>query len=103
MTRLEWTEPAVSDLENIQEFIARDSAKYADAIIERLIRSVDRLESFPESGRRVAEAADPRVRELLVEGYRVLYRLKRNGAQILAVIHGARNLAGIRPRPWAKR
>jgi plasmid stabilization system protein ParE len=26
MTRIEWTEPAVADLENIQDYIARDSA-----------------------------------------------------------------------------
>jgi plasmid stabilization system protein ParE len=25
MTRLEWTEPAVADLENIQDYIARNS------------------------------------------------------------------------------
>ena len=52
MTRLEWTEPALADLENIQDYIARDSAEYADALIERLILSVEQLESFPESGRR---------------------------------------------------
>jgi len=103
MTRLEWTDSAIADLENIQDFIAKDSAEYADAIVERLILSVDRLESFPESGRRVPEVTDPRVREILVEGYRVIYRLKKNRAQILAVIHGARNLTGIKPRPWAKR
>jgi toxin ParE1/3/4 len=66
MIRLEWTEPAVVDLENIQDYIARDSAEYADAVIERLILSVDQLESFPESGRRVPESADPKIRELLV-------------------------------------
>lgn len=77
MTRLEWTEPAVADLENIQDYIARDSAEYADALIERLILSVDRLESFPESGRRVSESTDPKIRELLVESYRVIYRLKK--------------------------
>ncbi len=103
MTRLEWTEPAVADLENIQDYIARDSAEYADALTERLILSVDQLESFPESGRRVPEAADPKVRELLVEGYRVMYRVKKGTVQILAVTHGARNLAEMKPRPWAKR
>ena len=71
MTRLEWTDPAVADLENIQAYIARDSAEYADAVIERLILSVDQLESFPESGRRVPESADPKMRELLVERYRL--------------------------------
>jgi len=37
MTRLEWTEPAVADLENIQDYIARDSVEYADAVVERFI------------------------------------------------------------------
>ena len=46
MTRLEWTEPAVADLENIQDYIARDSAEYADALIQRLILSVDQLNRF---------------------------------------------------------
>jgi len=103
MTRLEWTEPAVADLENIQDYIARDSAEYADALIERLILSVDRLESFPESGRRVPESTDSKIRELLVESYRVIYRLKKGSIQILAVAHGARNLTGMKPKPWTKR
>jgi len=77
--------------------------EYADALIERLILSVNRLESFPESGRRVPESTDPKVRELLVESYRVIYRLKKGSVQILAVAHGARNLAGMKPKPWAKR
>lgn len=76
MTRIEWTEPAVSDLENIQDYIARDSAEYADAIVERLILSVDRLASFPESGRLVPEASDPKTCELLVQSYRVIYSAK---------------------------
>lgn len=103
MTRIEWTEPAVADLENIQDYIARDSADYADALVERLILSVDQLELFPESGRRVPESTDPKIRELLVESYRVIYRLKKGNAQILAVAHGARNLAGMKPKPWARR
>ena len=83
MTRLEWTEPAVADLENIQDYIARDSAEYADAVIERLILSVDQLESFPESGRRVPESADPKIRELLVERYRIIYRLRKGACRSL--------------------
>jgi len=103
MTRLEWTEPAVADLENIQDYIARDSAEYADAVIERLILSVDQLESFPESGRRVHESADTKIRELLVERYRIIYRLRKGAVQILAVVHGARNLVQVKPKPWGKR
>lgn len=39
---------------------------------------------------------------MLVEGYRVIYRLRKGTAQVLAVVHGARNLAGIKPGPWAR-
>lgn len=48
MTRLEWTNPAVADLENIQDYVARDSPEYAAALIERLILSVDRLTASPK-------------------------------------------------------
>jgi toxin ParE1/3/4 len=103
MTRIEWTEPAVSDLENIHDYIARDSIEYADAVVERLVLSADQLTSFPESGRLVPESPNPKIRELLIQGYRVIYRLKKGAVQILAVIHGARNLSGIKPKPWAGR
>ncbi|ULA62767.1 MAG: hypothetical protein LZF86_50147 [Nitrospira sp.] len=51
----------------------RASADYADAIVEQLILSVDQLEALPESGRRVPESADPKILELLVESYRIIY------------------------------
>ena len=103
MTHVEWTEPAVTDLKNIQNYIAKDSAEYADAIVERLILSVDQLEAFPESGRRVPESADPKVRELLVESYRIIYRWRKNAMQILAVVHSARHLTQMKPNPGSRR
>jgi addiction module RelE/StbE family toxin len=103
MIRLEWTDSAVADLENIQAYIAKDSPQYAAAVIERLILSVDRLTSFPESGRRVPEASRNDVRELVTLGYRIIYRLTKSSAQVLAVIHGARNVAALKPKPWDKR
>jgi len=32
MTRLEWTDPAIADLENIQDYLSKDSVEYADAV-----------------------------------------------------------------------
>lgn len=103
MIRLEWTDPAVADLENIHDYVARDSPEYAAALTERLILSVDQLTAFPESGRPVPEASDPRVRELQVEGYRLVYRIRKGTLQILGVIHGARSLNRMKPKPWAGR
>lgn len=103
MIRIEWTEPAVSDLDNIHDYIARDSAEYADAFAERLIMSAERLRSFPTSGRVVPEAKDRHVREILVESYRIIYRVKTGMVQILTVVHGARDLTRMTPKPWGQR
>ena len=46
MIHLEWTDPAIADLENIQDYIARDSGEYAQAMIERIILSAERLHLF---------------------------------------------------------
>jgi plasmid stabilization system protein ParE len=50
MTRLEWTDPAVAALDNIYDYISKDSAEYALAVVYRLTLSVERLKAFPESG-----------------------------------------------------
>jgi len=100
MTRLEWTDPAVTDLENIQDYLARDSPEYADSVIERLILSVERLKPFPKSGRHVPEAPSTRVGELVIAGYRVIYRMRKGQVQILSVVHSARNPSSMKPNPW---
>jgi len=52
-------------------------------------------------GRKVPEA-DHRdeVRELIIQGYRIIYRLQTDQLQILTVIHGSRNLAAKEIKPW---
>ena len=72
---IEWTEPAITDLGSIREYIGRDSEYYAARFIGRIIEIVERLEFFPEMGRRVPEAAEEEnVRELLFQNYRIMYR-----------------------------
>lgn len=79
MTHLEWTEPAVVDLENIRDYVAKDSTEYAGALVERLILSAERLKSFPESGRLGPEAPTAKVREVLVSGYRSIIVCAKTG------------------------
>jgi len=98
--RLEWTDPAVEDLQDIVDYIARDSSFYADVVAERIVLAVERLASFPRSGRIVPEADDPRIREVIVQSYRVMYRVKQRMVQVLAVLHSARDLAAMTPKPW---
>ena len=90
MTVIVWTEPAVADLENIHSYIARDSEVYADAILLGLFEAVERLETYPSSGRIVPELADDSTRELIVGNYRVVYSVSGETVRILTVLHSAR-------------
>lgn len=90
MTRIAWTEPAVSDLNSIHSYIARDAEVYADAVIEEIFDAVDRLISFPKSGRIVPELDDSNTREVIVGNYRVIYDTSGEDVRILSVLHGAR-------------
>ena len=90
MTVIVWTEPAVADLENIRSYIARDSEVYADAVLLEVFEAVDRLETYPSSGRIVPELKDAGTREVIVGSYRVVYSLSGDTVRILTVLHSAR-------------
>ena len=90
--KLKWTEEAVSDLQDIHAFIAKGSVCYADRQVEHIISIEEQLKAFPESGRAVPEYESTQVRELIIDRYRVIYRLKNDVIEILTVIHGARLL-----------
>ena len=91
--KIVWTDPAVEDLRNLREFIARDSETYAAHFVARILVEVDRLETLPESGRWVPEVSERTdIRELLVSAYRVVYQVESDRVSILAVLHGRRDL-----------
>ncbi|HXD33915.1 MAG TPA: type II toxin-antitoxin system RelE/ParE family toxin [Pyrinomonadaceae bacterium] len=95
-----WTEPAVEDLRELHDYIARDSQAYASRFVERLFSAVERLSDHPKLGRLVPEANDDDIRELLYRSYRIIYRVTSRRVAVLAVIHGARDLGSRDPAPW---
>ena len=100
--KINWSDIAEADLDDIFGYIARDVPYYADQFIDKLIESTDRLLTHPRIGRCVPEA-DNRddLRELIVHGYRIIYFLQsEQQLQILTVIHGSRDLAGQEKKPW---
>jgi len=54
------------------------------------METIERLESFPKSGRLVPECDDPTIRELLHGNYRLIYRVVREDQiELLTIFHGA--------------
>jgi len=98
--RVEWSEPALQDLENLRDYIAKDSPVYAQQFIEKIFEAVTRLTTFPELGRLVPEADRPDVRELIFHSYRIIYCLKNDAVFIVTVLHGSRDLAQFEKKPW---
>jgi len=95
-----WTEPSLDDLKAVRDYIARDSETYAGDFIESILSAVERLDTFPRMGRVVPEADSPDIRELIFRGYRIFYRVDRDAVQVLAVIHGYRDITQMPSKPW---
>src|SRR4051812_15879655 len=87
-----WSPTAISDVDEIAEYIARDSRIYARAVARRMVEAVERLPPFPRLGRQVPELNDPEIREVLVHNYRIIYRYDDQAITVAAVVHGARLL-----------
>jgi plasmid stabilization system protein ParE len=98
--RIEWSDSARGDLEDLVRYISRDSAFYAQRFGEKVVLATRRLRDFPESGRMIPEVDDQTLREIIVQGYRVMYRLEADRVLILAVMHGSRDLSGQEKKLW---
>jgi toxin ParE1/3/4 len=87
--RIRWLRRALRNLDEEAEYIARDNPLAATRIVERIATSVERLASYPASGR---PGRVPGTRELVVSGtpYIVPYRVHRETVEILRVFHAAR-------------
>jgi ParE-like toxin of type II ParDE toxin-antitoxin system len=57
--------------------------------------AVERLRSFPESGRVVPELNRPEIREVIVRPYRVVYRIRPGAVEIATVFRASRLLPGL--------
>lgn len=92
MVEVRWTPQAAQDLDSITSFISHDSAQYASLFVIDLFQAVGRIAEFPQSGRIVPELGNPGVREIILGSYRVVYRIKKQYADLLTIYHGARLL-----------
>jgi len=90
--RIHWTQNAIEHLVNIYEYIALNSPTYAKRMVDRITRRSEQIAAQPLSGRKVPEYQTEDIRELIEKPYRIIYRIKADQIDVLAVIHGARLL-----------
>ena len=72
--RLIYSEPALTDLGGIMDYIGRDNPSAAVRFGEGLLNTADLLETHPEMGVRCEELAEG-LRLFSYRGYRMYYRI----------------------------
>ena len=99
MVRIVWTAEAISDLEAIRDFIGQISPHYGSVVAARLVESVDRLRTFPKSGRVVPELQRDDIREVIHGLYRIVYRIREDETvEIVTVFRASRMFPGFDQR-----
>ncbi len=92
MAEVVWTEPALSDLEAIADYIALDKPAAARALVERVFDHVAQLAAHPRSGSRPRELRGSRYRQIVEPPCRVIYRLAGEQVVILHVMRSEQRL-----------
>jgi toxin ParE1/3/4 len=87
-----WTDTAASHLEAIYSYISLDSPEYAKQMVDRITKRSQQIIEFPLSGRKVPEYEMDQIREVFEGAYRIIYYIKPDRIDILAVIHGHQKL-----------
>lgn len=102
MGKIIWTRKAENHLNAIHCYIARDSLFYATRFIKSLITATRKLQTFPLCGRLVPELSNNKIREVIYQNYRIVYRTiePENDIEILAVIHVAREMTSALHNEW---
>lgn len=80
-----WSPLSIEQVREITFYIALDKSSVAEKWVETIFSAVERLEIFPESGRKVPEVNRDDIREIILGNYRIIYKIELKKIIILIV------------------
>ena len=92
MDKVIWTDNAIRDLNDIGDYISKDSEKYAQLTVNHLFDSVEILEFYPYSGKVVPEFNNDSIREIVKGNYRIVYQIVNEFRIDILTIHNCSRL-----------
>ena len=92
MAEIIWTSPALDDLNDIAEYIVLSNVLSAKELVQKVFEKVERLEIFPESGKKAIEISDLSYREIVVNPCRIFYKIEEDNVFILHIMREERDL-----------
>ncbi len=87
---ISWTDRALSDLDNIGDYITRESEAAAHRGVNRLVAAAEQAAPAPLAGRRVPELGRDDIREILLPTYRIVYLVTNERLVVLTLFEGHR-------------
>lgn len=92
MAEIIWSEPALSDLEAIADYVALESPVAASELVKRVLGHVEQLVDHPESGSFPQELEGSRYRQIVEPPCRIFCRYDGRNIYILHVMRFERLL-----------
>jgi toxin ParE1/3/4 len=90
--KIVWSPLAIERVIEEGRYIARDNPVAAEAWVRTLFVRVEKLRSFPMSGRMVPERQREDTREVIYRSHRVIYRVERSRLLVLTIRHARQRL-----------
>jgi toxin ParE1/3/4 len=92
MAEIIWTEPAISELDEIADYIALDNPQAARELVQRVFSHVAQLVDHPDSGSRPPELKASRYRQIVEPPCRIFYRVDGDSVVVLYIMRSERPL-----------
>jgi toxin ParE1/3/4 len=92
MAEVIWAEPALSDLEEIANYIAPDNPEAARRLVRKIFDHVGHLEDHPKLGSKPQELKGRRYRQIIEPPCRIFYRIDAGRILIVHVMRSERLL-----------
>ena len=95
MPSYELSPEALNDLQLVRDFIALDNTEAAERVIDQFFETFEHLAAWPKTGHVRTDLTSKNVRFWPVGSYLVVYRDHSDGVQIVAVLHGSRDVPSV--------
>lgn len=92
MAEIVWSEPALSDLDAVADYIALENPAAAAELVKRVMIHVGQLADHPENGSRPQELKRSRYRQIVEPPCRIFYRYDGKRVFVLHVMRSERLL-----------
>lgn len=88
MAEIVWTEPALTDLDRIADYIALDNPPAARDLVARVFAHIEQLAEHPDSGSKPTELRGLNYRHIVETPCRIFYRQDGDTVYIVHVMRG---------------